>query len=46
MITALKKKLGGDPSPRHEKKVPIGVNLVNSELQRKFAHGVNFNSKT
>ncbi|KAH7728849.1 O-methyltransferase 1 [Aphelenchoides avenae] len=53
MITALKKKLtpgnangppSGDPSPVRSR-VPSGVNVVNAELQKKYAHGVNYNMK-
>lgn len=57
MISALKKKLGGnnnltppsnshsnsaEPSPSHSRK---GINVVSAELQKKFAHGVNYNSE-
>jgi hypothetical protein len=53
MITALKKKFAtnnglagglGDPSPVRSR-VPSGVSIVDAKLQKKFAHGVNFNMK-
>ncbi|KAI6226451.1 hypothetical protein M3Y99_01295800 [Aphelenchoides fujianensis] len=50
MITALKKKFGpnGGPPDAHKNaavRTPIGVQRVNPELQKKFAHGVHFNMK-
>ncbi|KAI6191928.1 Methyltransferase [Aphelenchoides bicaudatus] len=50
MITALKKKIGGAPvgSNNQVGKNAIrtgGVVPINADLQRKFAHGVNFNMK-
>ena len=32
-----------EPSPSHSK-TPTGVNVISAELQKKFAHGVNYNS--
>ncbi|KAI6205207.1 Methyltransferase [Aphelenchoides besseyi] len=53
MITALKKKFGPNvgPNDAHRSarnatiRTPIGVQRVNPDLQKKFAHGVNFNMK-
>uniref|UniRef100_A0AC34GYG6 Rab-like protein 6 n=1 Tax=Panagrolaimus sp. ES5 TaxID=591445 RepID=A0AC34GYG6_9BILA len=33
-----------EPSPSHSR-TPVGVNVVSQELQKKFAHGVNYNMK-
>ncbi|KAI6173633.1 RING-type domain-containing protein [Aphelenchoides besseyi] len=53
MITALKKKFGPNVSSNDAHRsarnatirTPIGVQRVNPDLQKKFAHGVNFNMK-
>ena len=47
MLSALKKKLGSSApgGSGDAAKVPAGINVVSAELQRKFAHGVNFNMK-
>jgi GTPase SAR1 family protein len=33
-----------EPSPSHSR-TPLGINVVSAELQKKFAHGVNYNMK-
>uniref|UniRef100_A0AC34Q8W6 Rab-like protein 6 n=1 Tax=Panagrolaimus sp. JU765 TaxID=591449 RepID=A0AC34Q8W6_9BILA len=47
MFSAIKKKLGssGQATSAETSKTPTGVNVVSAELQKKFAHGVNYNMK-
>lgn len=48
MITALRKKFAAPPSPSNGQKpakTKQGIGLVNADLQKKFANGVNFNSE-
>uniref|UniRef100_A0AC34Q952 Uncharacterized protein n=1 Tax=Panagrolaimus sp. JU765 TaxID=591449 RepID=A0AC34Q952_9BILA len=47
MFSAIKKKLGssGQANSAETSKTPTGVNVVSAELQKKFAHGVNYNMK-
>ncbi|CAD5229805.1 unnamed protein product [Bursaphelenchus okinawaensis] len=46
MITALKKKFGGPPSPNPQGvRTKPGINVIKNDLQRRYANGVNFNMK-
>lgn len=45
MFSALKKLVGSEPGQIREKPIPAGLQSMNQSLQRRFAKGVQYNSK-
>lgn len=45
MFSALKKLVGSEPGQLREKPIPAGLQSMNQSLQRRFAKGVQYNSK-
>jgi hypothetical protein len=46
MFSALKKLVGSEPGQLRDKNIPAGLQSMNQSLQRRFAKGVQYNSKT
>lgn len=45
MFSALKKLVGSEPGQLRDKNIPAGLQSMNQSLQRRFAKGVQYNSK-
>lgn len=45
MFSALKKLVGSEPGQLRDKPIPAGLQSMNQSLQRRFAKGVQYNSK-
>ncbi len=46
MFTALKKLVGSEAGQLRDRNIPAGLQSMNQSLQRRFAKGVQYNSKS